>query len=76
MSGWCFAIVNNKLAEIFFEKKAGKTHIYSHAHVKPEEYQTRREQQWIKDDTSKFQFVFQKGKYRDLKKNSRIIRIK
>lgn len=68
MDGWCFAIVNNKLAEIFFEKKRGQTHIYGHCYIKPEEYKTKREQMWIKADTSMYQFLFQKGKYKDLNK--------
>ena len=60
MSGWCFAIVNKKLAEIYFERKRGKTKIQGHCYVGKEEYMTKREQKWIKHDTAKFQFVYRK----------------
>lgn len=46
---WCFAIVNNKLAEIFFdEKKNGQAKIWGHCYVRQEEYETKTEQKWIK----------------------------
>lgn len=38
---WCFAIINNKLAEIYFEKKKGKIKIEGHCYVKKEEFKTR-----------------------------------
>lgn len=45
-SGWCFAIVNGRLAEIHFHKKYG---IYGHCYVKREEY-NKREQKMIGAD--------------------------
>ena len=36
--GWCFAIVNGRLAEIHFDKKYG---IYGHCYVKREKYSKR-----------------------------------
>jgi len=44
---WCFAIVNNRLAEIYFEEKMDKPKIIGYCYVKKEEYKTKREQKWI-----------------------------
>ncbi len=70
MDGWCFAIVNNKLAEIYFEKDKEGVEIWAHCYVKEEEYKTKKEQTYIKEDTSKFKFAFRLGKYRLLNKPS------
>lgn len=65
---WCFAIVNNKLAEIYFDKKkSGQIKIWGHCYVKKEDYKSKKEQKWIKEDTARCKFVYQKGKYK--KKN-------
>lgn len=62
---WCFAIVNNKLAEIYFDKKKnGQAKIWGHCYVKLEEYKTKIEQKYIKQDTSKFIFVYKNKKYK------------
>lgn len=62
---WCFAIVNGKLAEIFFDKEDEETVFLGHAYVKVEEYPSKKEQKWIKEDTAKHKFSYRKGKYRD-----------
>jgi len=64
---WCFAIVNNRLAEIYFEEKMGKPKIIGYCYVKKEEYKTKREQKWIEEDTAKLRFVYRKGKYKRVK---------
>lgn len=61
---WSFAIVNNKLAEIFFEKKRGVPVFIGHCYVKKTEYKTKEEKNWIKEDTSKYKFIYRKGMYR------------
>lgn len=62
---WCFGLVNNKLAEVFFEKK-GKTHKFlGHAYVKESEYKTKKEKAWIKSDTAKVHLVYRKSVYRE-----------
>lgn len=63
---WCFAKVNNKLAEIYFKKEKGKLKIFGHCFVKKNEYKTEKEQKWIKEDTLKFQFIYKQGKYKEL----------
>jgi len=62
---WCFAIVNGRLAEIFFERKNGKMEFLGHAYVKKSEYKTKKEKKWIKEDTEKFKLVYRKGIYKD-----------
>ncbi len=61
-NGWCFAIVNNRLAEISFDKRYG---IYGHCYVKREEYKTKQEGKWIREDIKKCRFTYRKGYYFD-----------
>jgi hypothetical protein len=51
---WCFAKINGKLAEIYFEKKGGKNKIYAHRFVDEKDYKTKTEKKWIEEDTKKF----------------------
>ena len=60
--GWCFAIVNNRLAEIHFAKGLG---IWAHAFVKRSEFHTKKEQKMIDEDIKKCIFSYQKGFYYD-----------
>jgi len=62
--GWCFAIINNKLAEIYFDDAKGEPKIRGHCYVKKRDYETKKERRWIKDDTAKFRFAYKKSKYR------------
>lgn len=63
--GWCFAIVNNRLAEIYFDKKKnGKPKIWAHCYVKREEYETKQEQKWIEQDTQRVRVVYRNKKYK------------
>jgi len=68
--GWCFAIVNGKLAEIFFDQKKRQKVFLGHAYVSEDEYNTKRERTWIKKDTQKCKFSYRKGIYRDKMGNS------
>lgn len=62
---WCFAIVNGRLAEVFFDiKRDGKKHIFAHAYVKEREYPTKREKLMIKKDTAKTRLSYRNKKYR------------
>lgn len=69
MDGWCFALVNGKLAEIYHEKVKGETKFLGHCYVLESEYKTKKEKTWIRHDTSKFQFSYRKNKYRDKNTN-------
>lgn len=62
--GWCFAIVNGKLAEIFFDQGKEEKVFLGHAYVEESEYKTKKERAWIKKDTIKYHFSYRKGLYR------------
>ena len=68
-NGWCFAIVNGKLAEIFFNEKKG---IYGHCYVKKSEYKTKREQKMIEVDTGRYNFMYSNGVYKDMRRSMTI----
>ncbi len=59
--GWCFAIVNGRLAEIYFKKKYG---IYAHGYIGRKEFD-KREQKMIDADIRKYRFSYRKGCYFD-----------
>lgn len=62
---WNFALINNRLAEIYFdENKNGKFKIWGHCHVNKSEFKTKKEQEWIRKDTEKLQYTYYKKKYR------------
>lgn len=60
---WSFAILNNRLAEIYFEPRKGKPKILGHVFVKKEEYKTKKEKKYIEEDTLKFRLTYKNGKY-------------
>ena len=62
---WCFAIINNKLAEIYFEKNKSGIKFLGHCYVKESEYTLNEEKEWIKKDITKVQLVYRNGKYRN-----------
>ena len=66
--GWCFAIVNKRLAEIFFDQKKGKSVISGHCYVKKNEYKSAMEKKWILADTKKYTFIWRKNKYKRILK--------
>ena len=61
---WSFGLVNNRLAEVFFERQKGKVRFIGHAYVKESEYTTKKEKGWIQKDTAKVKLAYRKGKYR------------
>ena len=63
--GWCFAIVNNKLAEIYFanDHKKKKTTVWGHCYVKRSEFTTKKEQKQIDQDIKKCRFTYRNKKY-------------
>jgi len=64
-SGWCFALVNGRLAEIHFDKKFG---VWAHSFENKSSYKTKKEKQWIDSDIKKFQLKYSKGFYYDKKR--------
>lgn len=62
---WCFATINNHLAEIFFKGKSIKfMKIFGHAYVNKSEYASKQEQKWIAKDIKKLNFSYRKGNYK------------
>lgn len=35
---WCFAIVNNRIGEIYFERKGNRPEIFAHCYVKKSDF--------------------------------------
>ena len=62
---WCFAIINNRIAEIYFDKKGGEIKFLGHCYVKESEYTLKEEKEWIKKDIEKVKLIYRKGKYRN-----------
>ena len=67
---WSFAIVNGKLAEIYFEKEKKKIKFLGHYCVKKTEYQSKEEQEMIDEDIKKVWLKYYGGKYTKLKLTS------
>lgn len=61
-TGWCFAVVNSRLAEIHF----GKDGIWAHCYIARKDF-NKREQKMIAADTKRCQFTYRKGYYLDKK---------
>ncbi len=64
---WCFAIINGRLAEVFFDvKKNGSKRIFAHAYVRAEEFRLKREKEQIRKDTAKTRLSYRNKQYRRL----------
>lgn len=61
---WSFAIINHKLAEIYFERTKGEVKFLGHCYIKKEEYKAKKEQIMIKEDTVNNQLIYKNGKYK------------
>lgn len=62
--GWSFALVNNRLAEIFFEKSDNGMELWGHAYVEPKDFKSLEEQRWIEKDTKRLRLVYKNGSYK------------
>lgn len=61
---WSFAIINGRLAEVFFDKsKTGKQSVFAHCYVDKDEYKTKKEQRWIMKDTKHLRFSYRDKTY-------------
>lgn len=63
---WCFSIVNNRLAEIYFNDRRKKHKIFGHCYVARKDYKTKQEKDWIRQDTNKLRFVYRNGRYKGI----------
>jgi len=68
---WCFAKVNGRLAEIYFDREdiEDEPKMMGHCYVSADEYKTKKEQKWIEQDTKRYQFSYRNKVYRDKIKN-------
>lgn len=67
MGYWSFAIVNGKLAEIFYDKmRNGDRKIQGHCYVKASAYKIKQEKRWIEKETRRMRFSFRNKKYKFL----------
>lgn len=64
---WCFATVNKKLAEIYFEEKNGKIKFLGHCYADEKDFRSKEDKEFIKKDTANLKLVYRKGKYRRVK---------
>lgn len=71
---WSFALVNGKLAEIFFEK-GKKVKFLGHAYVKESDYKTKKEKQWIQEDINKVKLTYKNGQYAKFDNTQKIDKI-
>lgn len=60
-------MVNNKLAEIYFDRKQGQAKIFGHFYANKKYYKTKEEQKWITQDTAKVRLIYRNSKYKRLK---------
>ena len=64
MTGWCFAIVNNRLAEIYFERvRNSNPEILGYCYVRKEDFRTKTEQRQIAKDSEHLKIIYRKKKY-------------
>ena len=67
--GWCFAIVNGRLAEIWWQKKkSGDPKVVAHGYVERKWFKTKQELAMIKVDTERHRFSYRNQKYQLLVK--------
>ena len=64
---WNFAIINKKLAELYFDDKRGSNRVpHGHCYVNRDEFTTKREQKEIETDIKKYMFTYRSKKYRNI----------
>lgn len=62
-TGWCFAIINGRLGEIFFQAGKGACGIWAHSYIERKEF-TKRAQKTMDKDIEKHRLTYRKGRYR------------
>lgn len=62
---WQFAIINNRLGEIYFKKtKTGKVTFQGHCYVKREDFTEKKELRALEEDIKKLKMTYRNKKYR------------
>lgn len=63
--GWCFALVNGRLAEIWWRKKKnGDRQVVAHGYVERKSFKTKKELAWIEKETKRNRFSYRNQKYK------------
>lgn len=63
---WTFALINKRLAEIYFEKRGSQIVPHGHCYVTREEFTTKREQKEIDSDIKQHIFSYWNKRYKNL----------
>ena len=63
---WCFGLVNNRLAEIFYKRNKSVVTYMGHAFVKKTDYTSKREKEWIVKDTARIRLTYENGVYKEM----------
>jgi len=67
-TGWCFAKINGRLAEIYFEEGKKLPLVFNaHCYIEKSEFKTKRELQQIERDIARNDLIFRKNEYKDRK---------
>jgi len=61
---WCFATINGRLGEIYFDKKNGQAEISSHCYIKKEDFEIKEELHALDQESKKFKIVYRNKKYK------------
>ncbi len=61
---WSFAIINNKIGEIYFSRKGRGYKIEGHCYDKREEFSNKEELKVLDEDIKKYRFVYRNKKYK------------
>jgi len=64
MDYWCYALINNRLGEIYHTRNNGKVVIEGHSYLSPDEHLTQREASALQHDITHNQFTYYAHKYR------------
>ncbi|TSC86402.1 MAG: Uncharacterized protein G01um101416_675 [Microgenomates group bacterium Gr01-1014_16] len=60
---WSFAIINNKLAEVFFDKTRNGINFHNHCYVKKSEYTNKEELKQLEKDIQKVRLTYKNHQY-------------
>ena len=60
---WSFAIINGRLAEIYYNKRGRILSFIGHSYVDKSHYKSKKEKLWIEHDTQTHIFTYRNSRY-------------
>lgn len=66
MSYWSYALINGRLAEIYFDKKGDKIVFEGHSYISPKETFTKIEARALEHDIQHTQLTYYRKHYRQI----------